>query len=224
MYYIVYQTTNLVNNRIYVGTHITSNLNDAYLGSGKILAQAIKKYGADNFEKTILYTFDNPQDMFAMEARIVNETFVKRKDTYNIKLGGNGGWDFVNKNGLNFTYEKNNKISGFKNVDPNLRKLWGRLGAQKVKEKYLQFYQGLIEDPHPNRAAFTFKGKSHTEETKQKMSITRKIKGLGQGNKNSQFGKCWVNNTVITIKITKEELATYLENGWIRGRINVHKK
>jgi hypothetical protein len=40
--YIIYKTTNLVNDKIYVGQHYTS-ANDGYLGSGKILDKSIKK-------------------------------------------------------------------------------------------------------------------------------------------------------------------------------------
>lgn len=224
MYYLVYQTTNTVNNYIYVGVHITSNLDDGYLGSGKLLARAIAKYGADKFERTILHMCENIDQMFELESQIVNEAFVQRQDTYNIKLGGTGGWDFVNKNGLNFTYEKNRHICGFKNVDPEIRKSWSKKAAQVIKEKYKQYHQGLIEDPHPNRAAFTFKGKTHTDITKQKMSQSHKANGLGRGDGNSQFGTCWINNGTVTKKIDKTELDKYIIEGWTRGRINVHKK
>lgn len=40
--FIVYETTNLVNGRKYRGAH-KGNVNDGYLGSGKILNQAIQK-------------------------------------------------------------------------------------------------------------------------------------------------------------------------------------
>ena len=45
MYYIIYQITNTINQKIYIGSHCTSNMNDKYLGSGKCLKHAIKKYG-----------------------------------------------------------------------------------------------------------------------------------------------------------------------------------
>ena len=93
MYYVVYQTTNLIDGKIYVGAHKTSNLLDGYMGSGIRIRRAIEKHGKDNFKTEILYHLSNSEEMYAKEAEIVNEEFVARDDTYNIKLGGWGGWD-----------------------------------------------------------------------------------------------------------------------------------
>ncbi len=88
MHYIIYKTTNLINNKIYIGQHITNNLDDGYLGSGKNLHKAIKKYGKENFKKEILHIFDNFDDMDSKEIELVTEEFVKRSDTYNQIIGG----------------------------------------------------------------------------------------------------------------------------------------
>jgi hypothetical protein len=64
-------------------------------------------------------------------------------------------------------------------------------------------------------------GKKHSDETKQKISEKAKQR---TGNKNSSFGTCWITRySKITKdnenkKIKKEDLQSYLYNGWIKGR------
>ena len=91
MKFIIYKTTNLLDGKYYIGCHCTEDINDSYLGSGKHLKSAIKKYGRENFVKEILYIFDNKEDMFNKEIEIVNEDFVNDPMTYNLKQGGSGG-------------------------------------------------------------------------------------------------------------------------------------
>lgn len=49
MYGYIYKTTNLVNGKIYVGQHKSNCFDAKYYGSGKILKQAISKFGIDSF-------------------------------------------------------------------------------------------------------------------------------------------------------------------------------
>lgn len=88
--YIVYKITNKLNNYIYIGVHVTDNINDKYMGSGNNIKKIIKQFKNENFIKDILYCFDNEKDMLDKEAELVNREFIARSDTYNIILGGGG--------------------------------------------------------------------------------------------------------------------------------------
>lgn len=101
--YIVYQTTNKLNNKIYIGVHCTNNPEgfDGYIGCGVRITQpctymnpktpfqcAVKKYGTKAFIRTTLAIFDKEEDAFELESKIVNEEFLKRADVYNLVPGG----------------------------------------------------------------------------------------------------------------------------------------
>lgn len=103
MKYIVYKTTNLVNNYIYIGVHKTHSPNsfDYYLGNGVYInvpttyekaktkfQQAVKEFGTSNFKRETLAVFDTPEEAYEMEGLLVNENFLARPDVYNMILGG----------------------------------------------------------------------------------------------------------------------------------------
>ena len=90
MHYLVYKVTNIQNGMIYVGKHQTTDIYDVYLGSGTYLRKAIAKYGTSSFKKEILFDFNSEKEMLDKEREIVNEDFVKRRDTYNCVIGGQG--------------------------------------------------------------------------------------------------------------------------------------
>lgn len=88
----VYETTNLVNGKKYIGVSVTKNNSENYLGSGILLKQAIKKYGVGSFKKIILKEFDNEQDAREYEKKLI-ETLdaINDKNYYNLVSGGYGG-------------------------------------------------------------------------------------------------------------------------------------
>lgn len=101
--WIVYLTTNQINNKIYVGVHKTKDPYkfDGYIGNGIYITQpssyehpktyfqyAVKKYGVKNFKREIINIYDNEDDAYLLESQIVNEEFLQRKDVYNLIFGG----------------------------------------------------------------------------------------------------------------------------------------
>ena len=94
-YYTVYKTTNVINQRYYIGMHKTDNPYDKYLGSGKLLKRAIEKYSRQYFSKEILFIFDNEEKMKAKEAEVVVPNSIDPK-SYNLCPGGHGGFGYIN--------------------------------------------------------------------------------------------------------------------------------
>ncbi len=185
MFFTTYLTTNLINNNIYIGTHITKDPNDDYLGSGIVIDRAIEKYGSENFKKEVLFIFDNAEEMFSKERELVNEAFLERPDTYNVKLGGQGGWDFVNKTGLNiYENHRENAIKSFVLANQKLAELrldenWCKIQGDKIREGLKNYYK----DGGQNG----FQDKLHSDETKKK--IGSKNKGKIPWNKGKKYTK-----------------------------------
>ena len=50
----IYITTNILNNKQYVGSHCTDNIDDGYIGSGRLFLKAVRKYGKENFSREVL--------------------------------------------------------------------------------------------------------------------------------------------------------------------------
>jgi len=102
----VYETKNLVNGKFYVGLkwkQITKMgvIDPAYLGSGKILGRAIKKYGREAFSVRDLSWHDSRKDL----SRAERETIAQYRQRYgaeriyNLTNGGIGGSVPGNKHG-----------------------------------------------------------------------------------------------------------------------------
>ena len=88
MLYIIYETTNKINNKKYRGAHQTNNINDNYLGSGVIFQHAVKKYGKENFYRITLCECKSIDEMIEMEKKYVSQEWIDNNDTYNLQTGG----------------------------------------------------------------------------------------------------------------------------------------
>lgn len=203
--YTIYRTTNLINQKIYIGKHQTDNLDDGYLGSGKYLKRSMDKHGIENFQKEILFVFDNEEEMNAKEAELVNKDFVLQESNYNICVGGQGGWSYVNSNiwTAQSRLEHNKSISPF--VDHHTYGIKGGITTQAKRRN-----AGL--PAFPNISVNGFAEKTHTSESKEKMSGTRP---KSSGKNNSQFGTAWITNGIDNKKIRKDAL---IPEGWRKGR------
>ena len=176
MFYYLYEVKNNLNGKIYVGVHKTKSLDDGYMGSGKVIRSAIMKHGIENFTKVILEQFDNSTDMYAREKEVVTDEFLLRKDVYNLRRGGSGGFDYIN---ANKTAEEKTRIAKLARKNSPGNK--GITRSKEWKEKISCSMTG--RSGGKGTTGFLFSDKS-----KLKMSAS------ALGKKNSQYGKMWITN------------------------------
>jgi hypothetical protein len=79
---VVYKTTNIINNKIYVGKDARNS--PSYLGSGKLLKEAIEKYGKENFVKEVLEVCDSPGMLARRE-----QYWIRKLNSINPHIGYN---------------------------------------------------------------------------------------------------------------------------------------
>lgn len=176
MYYIVYKTTNLINDKIYIGVHKTEDLDDGYLGSGTYINKAIKKYGKENFSKDIIAICDSEEEMYEIEKLLVNKVFLTFFSTYNIMNGGEGGFTHIHEVGA-----LANSIRTRYKEDPEFR---------HIHQKNLKIMSLKAKSP----------------EARAKRLATFKERGVSKGERNGNFGTKWITTGLENKKIKSSDL------------------
>lgn len=206
--HFIYKITNTKNGKYYLGMHSTDNLEDDYMGSGKMIKRSIRKHGLGFHTKEILEFRRDRESLKIREKEIINETILQDPLCMNLKKGGEGGGKFYSK-------EHYDKFKlGCKNNGDFHR---DRMKSDKnYRENWVKFMQEHKPDLAGEKNGFF--NKEHSTEAKEKIGKANSISQ--KGSKNSQFGTCWVFKTEIkkSIKIRKENLQSYLDQGWSIGR------
>lgn len=91
MYGYIYKTTNLINGKIYVGQKKSEVfLNEKYLGSGKHLKRAVRRYGESSFKVELLQECNSEAEINSCEKYWIHELDATNPAIgYNISEGGN---------------------------------------------------------------------------------------------------------------------------------------
>ena len=153
---IVYKTTNLINGKQYIGKDHYNN--PTYLGSGKLLVKAIKKYGKENFQKEILEYCENDDHLAEREKYWISVyKACESKNFYNIVPGGYGG------DSITFHPEKDLICEKIRNA----RKTQIINHSAETRKK--------ISDSQKGELGFWY-GKSPSNETRKKISESLKGK------------------------------------------------
>ena len=203
MFYLVYRITNKLNGKSYTGCHKTKDKDDGYMGSGKYLKRAQKKDGLENFSKDVLFEASSSEEMFAKEKELV----VLGPASYNLKLGGSGGFDFVNEN-----YSKENR--------KNFGRIRGVFGGRTAGRESVILKRGVFDPKYAEKVKAclrpdAFFGKHHTTEAKAKIGAANSIRQSGI--KHNYYGTKWITNPV-TKENTRIFKSDIIPEGWSKGR------
>jgi len=208
--YIIYKTTCLLNDKIYIGQHRVKNLKTLdpwYIGSGyPKFDNALRKYGKENFKREIICTI-NVNDIALVNK--IEVLFIKKYNSNSSDVGYN-------------ILECSVSSSDNPMYDENIRKIVSKKNKKTMKE-YFKTHEA------------NFKGCKHSEETKKKMSDKRKARSGAKGwkmtdvqrkrlskshigkqskDKHPLWGKIFINDGTINKTINKNES---IPDGWIQG-------
>jgi hypothetical protein len=191
--------------------HSTDNLEDGYFGGGKRIKNSVKKHGKDAHRKEILEFFENRDLLRQREIELVNEELLNDPLCMNLQPGGGGGFineDHKKKWIMSGSKAGNESIKNLskdpdwvKKISSNTKKLWENDDLSKKMILGLEKYRGT----------------KHRLETKIIIGLKNSISQKGE--KNSQFGKKWMNNGLHEIIINLIDVNYYKESGYTMGRI-----
>lgn len=156
MYGYIYKTTNMVNNKIYIGKK-KGEFCPTYYGSGKLIKLSIEKYGLDNFKVEIIKECYSLKEINEQEKYFIEKLFPE----YNIAAGGTGGNTMLlmPENEKRILIEKRSKSLSIKhnNLSKEERLEWNKniSNSKKGKPSFRPNYH-------------------HTEEVKKRISESNK--------------------------------------------------
>lgn len=194
-YHFIYKTTNIKNNKYYIGMHSTNKLDDNYLGSGKQLWNAINYHGKENFKREILEFCKSRKELKLREIEIVNLNEITKSECMNLRIGGSGS-DTIN---YGITDEVRKKMSeshkgqipwmtGKRHSKEARLKIsnagLGRVCKDETRKKMSESRKGYVVSKETRkRISESNIGNYHTEISKQKMSESHKGKILSEEHK-----------------------------------------
>lgn len=233
-YGYVYVITNLINNKKYLGVKEKPEFDETYYGSGKVIKNAVSKYGKENFSVVVYKWCQSKEELYSEEKRLsILWNVVKDKNWYNCMVGGHGGNTKVN-------YTKEQKMEFGKKISDSKK---NRPLTEKELQKLEKMRNAWKEQHHTEETKEKIRnsntGHKVTQEAREKMSRNHAdVRGSNNpmfgdhrfaGSNNPMFGKSAIKGKIwITNKIDKEflvgrdEIVNY--KGFVRGRIRKKQK
>ena len=213
----IYKITNITNGKIYIGKHSTDDLNDGYMGSGKIIKQAIKKYGIENFKKEYLVFCDKEDKLNWFERFYIRKYGSTNGNIgYNITKGGGGIL------GYKHTEEEKKKISKPGILNPMYGKPGTKLGthlSDETKRKISEAQKGIpkqkLTEEQKRKISEALKGRTFSDEHRKHLSESikgRKFSDEVKKNMNKKYK--YIDSDGNIIYARKCNATRYHKNDW----------
>lgn len=206
--FFIYKTINVITGKYYIGMHATSRMRDGYIGSGLILRRSVAKYGRANHKREILEFCNSQSELILRETEIITEELLADPLCMNIRLGGKGGGKWTpeqQRENNHRSLERQRELR----LNPDWVNIKGAKTSSSLKAAYATGKKVSTTKPHPE-------GWTHSEETREKMSLMYKASGHSKGEKNSQHGTIWITDGIGSKKIKASD---GIPEGWVRGRV-----
>ena len=231
-HHYIYKTVCIVNGKFYIGMHSTSNLDDNYIGSGKRLWYSINKHGRENHEREILEFLEDRNFLKIRERELVNEGLLQDPLCMNLIKGGEGGRGFDKGTNKGFVTVKDELGNFFKIKKDDPRYLRGELvpfakGEVVVKDSNGKKFRVSKEDPRYVNGELIGANKGIKLKLDKRNDPNHSSHFSQSGNKNSQYGTCWIHSVDgKNKKVKREEIDKWLNEGWFRGakfKLPIHR-
>lgn len=226
----IYITTNLINNKQYIGKRISNEfLGTKYLGSGVLLKKAVNKYGESNFQVKLIEECNSRQQLIEREVYWIQYYNAVNNDMfYNLSYGneghaGKGTYKHSEECKRKISIANSNKVRTLKSKRQiavtlkNKHRFWI---TDNIKEKLVD----ASEFEKYKNKGFIKGRKPVSQEQRNKMSIIaiNRNKKLTKNQLCNIYGHNKGRKTSDEVK-HKISQALKSRNTWSKNRIWVHK-
>ena len=180
-----------------------------YFTSSAKVKKLVEEYGVNSFRAEVRKIFSNPDQALRYEYKFLKKVkALKKNDWLNDNYGGEKFRHVGPASEKTLQAQRNKKQS----LESNIKRsnaLKGRIITNETRKKMSEVQKNRsIEDETTRREKIRQHalGRHQTEEVKKELS-------------NIVSNTRWVNKEMIQKKVHKDELASYINDGWNNGRI-----
>lgn len=171
----IYKTTDLTNNKIYIGKHESTTFDLNYFGSGRIIKSKLKKYGPEIFKCELLESAETLEELWEKEIFWIKYFNATNSEIgYNLSEGGCGGQR--NRSYLKVTKDDKSKRIRKDELDQYLNEGWIHQHSRRYevdhKEERRQYKK---EWAQKNAERLKLYQQQYREKNKEKLKLKSKL-------------------------------------------------